>query len=113
MFSQFSTLLKHHASISILAATRSLKAHTRTHHPSSSRIRWVPTLTLIVGFTVALISVNASPLGRVEGSVTDQSNAKVGGARIKLRDNAGVIQYEARSGEDGRFSILNVADGIY
>ena len=114
MFSKFSTPRKHHtASICIHAASRPLKVPKRTHQPQSSRIRWVRTLTLMVAFTFALISVHASASGRVEGSVTDQSNAKVGGARIKLRDNAGVIQYEARSGEDGRFEISNVADGTY
>jgi outer membrane cobalamin receptor len=32
---------------------------------------------------------------------------------VTLRDNAGVIQYETRTGEDGRFSISSVADGSY
>ncbi|HSE37205.1 MAG TPA: TonB-dependent receptor, partial [Blastocatellia bacterium] len=45
--------------------------------------------------------------------VTDQRNAKIGGARVTLRDNAGVIQYETRTGGDGHFSISSVADGDY
>jgi hypothetical protein len=58
---------------------------------------------LMLALTGTVFSVSAAEPGRVEGSVTDQSNAKVVGARVTLRDKAGVIQYETRTGEDGRF----------
>jgi vitamin B12 transporter len=81
-----------------------------------SRVRWPRLISLLAFTSILAITANAigaSDLGRVEGNVTDQSNAKVGGARVTLRDNAGVIQYETRSDEDGKFSMSNVADGSY
>ena len=63
--------------------------------------------------TLAISARGASDLSRVEGNVTDQSNAKVGKARVTLRDNGGVIQYETHTDEDGKFSVSNVADGSY
>ena len=90
-----------------------LQYQTRPARVSSSINRVVSAMAVALALTVAVICVRASEPGRVEGNVTDQSSAKVGGARVTLRDSAGVIQYEARTGEDGRFSISSVADGNY
>ncbi len=70
-------------------------------------------LVLASILTVAVSVSGASERGRVEGNVRDQSNAKVAGARVTLRANAGVTQYETRTDEDGQFSISNVPDGSY
>ena len=75
--------------------------------------RLISVLVLTSIFTVPVSTTGASELNRVDGSVSDQSNAKVGRARVTLRDNAGVVQYETRTNEDGQFSISNVADGGY
>lgn len=93
----------------VLATKGNLELKTRT----SSSIKWkVSAAAVVLALTVA-VSGRASELGRVEGNVTDQSNAKVDGARVTLRDNTGVIRYETRTGEDGRFSFSSVADGEY
>ena len=49
----------------------------------------------------------------VEGTVSDQSNAKIARARVTLRDRAGLIHYETRTDDFGKFSVANVADGKY
>jgi outer membrane cobalamin receptor len=51
--------------------------------------------------------------GRVEGSVTDPSGAKIAGARVTLRDLAGAPLYQGRTDNEGRFSISDVAEGRY
>ncbi len=83
---------------------------------ASSRARWSRLISLQVVASILAVAVSASgasDLSRVEGNVSDQSNAKVGRARVMLRDAAGVIQYETRTDEDGHFSLSNVADGSY
>jgi vitamin B12 transporter len=76
-------------------------------------LRLISLLVLASILAVAVSASSASDLSRVEGNVSDQSNAKVGGARVTLRDKAGVIQYETRTDEDGKFSVSNVPDGSY
>lgn len=83
---------------------------------ASSRAPWSRLISLLLLASILAVAVSASgasDLSRVEGNVSDQSNAKVGRARVTLRDNAGVIQYETRTDEDGKFSVSNVADGGY
>jgi len=70
-------------------------------------------LVLASILALAAIASGASQPGRVEGNVTDQSGAKVGGARVTLRDNAWAIQYETRTDDYGRFAFPNVAAGDY
>jgi len=77
-------------------------------------------LSLLISFLVliSILPVGLSPgyasdHHRVEGSVSDQSNARLSGARVTLRDAAGVIQHETRTGEDGKFILSDVADGSY
>jgi len=97
-----------------LVTHRRLRRQAKTRPASSGA--WSHLISLLVFASVLTVAVSASSAsepGRVEGNVTDQSNAKVGRARVTLRDKAGVIQYETRTDEDGKFSVSNVADGSY
>jgi vitamin B12 transporter len=114
MFSQFSIAVTYPSILLRSFGTdRRLKRIKSTHPNSPSKQFSLFACALVFALVAGLVPVSASPLGRVEGNVTDQSNAKIGGARVTLRNRAGVIQYETRTGEDGRFSISNVSDGIY
>src|SRR6185295_12149113 len=55
----------------------------------------------------------AAERGRVVGTVTDPNGEKVAGARVALRDASGAIIYQARTDDDGQFSISNVPTGSY
>ena len=71
-------------------------------------------LLVFVLVAALALAVTAAPArGRVEGSVTDPSGAKVIGARVSLRDTAGLIAYQARSDDEGHFAINDVAAGRY
>jgi vitamin B12 transporter len=77
-----------------------------------------PLLCLRGALLVALVTLissagAAAERGRVTGTVADPSGAKVVGARVALRDAAGVAVYQARSDNDGQFSIAGVAEGRY
>jgi len=92
-----------------------MKRQRKTWRASSR----VPSSLFILVFVLASILTvgvgvsGASERSRIEGNVRDQANAKVAGARVTLRANAGVTQYETRTDEDGHFSISNVPDGSY
>src|SRR6185503_5789929 len=69
---------------------------------------------------LALISIlafasiaSAAEGGRIEGSVIDPSGAKVAGARVALRNEAGIVAYETRADSEGQFKIADVAAGRY
>ncbi|HJQ69809.1 MAG TPA: TonB-dependent receptor [Blastocatellia bacterium] len=51
--------------------------------------------------------------GRLEGSVTDPSGAKIVGALVALRDRTGKKVYEARTDGEGKFSVSNITAGRY
>lgn len=68
---------------------------------------------LVTLFTLISSAGAASEHGRVTGAVSDPSGAKVVAARVALRDAAGVAVYQARSDNDGQFSISGVAEGRY
>lgn len=70
-------------------------------------------LALISVFSLTPTASAAAGRGRVEGSVSDPSGAKIAGARIMLRDKTGRITYQATSAGEGRFSIDDVAEGRY
>src|SRR3982074_3044299 len=67
----------------------------------------------LVFVALALAVSAATAGGRVEGSVTDPSGAKLAGARVLLRDATGLIAYQARSDDEGQFAIGDVAAGRY
>lgn len=60
-----------------------------------------------------LTGVAAPAHGRVDGTITDPSGAKVSGARVYLRDSAGLAAYQTRSDDDGHFEISDVSTGQY
>lgn len=68
---------------------------------------------LFVFAALALAATAAPTRGRVEGAVTDPTGAKVAGARVSLRDTAGVIAYRARTDDEGHYSIGEVVAGRY
>lgn len=79
----------------------------------SSRV-WISKAWLPVVFAaLALAATAATARGRVEGNVTDPSGAKVVGARVLLRDTAGLTAYQVRSDDEGHFAIADVAAGRY
>ena len=51
--------------------------------------------------------------GGLAGSVTDPSGAKISGARVLLRNAAGLVAYQTRSDSNGQFSFSNIAEGDY
>src|SRR5262249_42582941 len=67
----------------------------------------------ILSVALFTISLANPPGGAVVGSVTDPSGAKISGARVLLRDKAGILAYQARSDSDGQFSFSNIAEGSY
>lgn len=72
--------------------------------------RW---LTVIVAvFAFASVAVAAQG-GRLEGVISDQAGAKIGGARVVVHDAAGAIVAETRADDGGRFKIDEVAAGRY
>lgn len=82
-------------------------------------IQSVPSL-LLKSIAFALISAfsltsiaSAADRGRIEGSVTDPSGAKIIGARVTLRDRVGVLNYQTRTDGEGQFEIPDVAPGHY
>ena len=103
-----------------LAYQRAIELVTRV---DASRRIYRPCLSGVVVVTAAIVALmSTTPMsrasasadgGRVVGSIVDPSGAKVAGARIVLRDAAGVVVYQSRSDGDGQFSISNVAEGRY
>jgi vitamin B12 transporter len=82
--------------------------------PKSRRVAWLSTAWVVLVLVALAGAVTAAPArGRVEGSVSDPSGAKVIGARVSLRDTAGLIAYQARSDDEGHFAISDVAAGRY
>jgi Carboxypeptidase regulatory-like domain len=51
--------------------------------------------------------------GSISGTVTDQSGAVVGGARVRLTGGDPSLSQEVLSGDDGHFSLANVAPGPF
>jgi vitamin B12 transporter len=77
-----------------------------------------PLICLRGALLVALLALispagAAAERGRVTGTVADPSGAKVVGARVALRDAAGITVYQAHSDNDGQFSIAAVDEGRY
>lgn len=80
----------------------------------SRSIAWRSTARVALAFAALALAVTAAPArGRVEGTVTDPSGAKVIGVRVSLRDTAGLIAYQTRSDDEGHFAINDVAAGRY
>lgn len=81
-----------------------------------NRLRGLQTVVR-AGVMVALFAltcpVAAAERGRVSGVVVDPSGAKVVGARVALRDAAGVAVHQARTDSEGQFSIAAIAEGRY
>jgi len=115
MFKRFLTLATQPpTSLFSLITHRRMKRQRKTWR-ASSPVASLFTLVFVLAsiLTVGVSVSGASERSRVEGNVRDQENAKVAGARVTLRANAGVTQYETRTDEDGQFSISNVPDGSY
>ena len=66
--------------------------------------------TIVICLTFAVAAAERGPL---EGVVSDQAGAKVGGARVIVHDRAGAVVAEARTDERGRFKINDLAPGHY
>jgi vitamin B12 transporter len=78
-----------------------------------SRLRWLSLISSLALVSILAGSALAHSTNTVEGTVSDQSNAKIARARVSLRDRAGLIRYETRTDELGKFTVANVADGRY
>jgi vitamin B12 transporter len=87
---------------------------TPTKSSRHGSLAWISRAWLPLAFAaLALAATAATARGRVEGTVTDPSGAKVAGAHVSLRDTTGVIAYRARSDDEGHFAIGEVAAGRY
>jgi hypothetical protein len=51
--------------------------------------------------------------GTIKGTVVDQSGAVVGQARVQLTGEGHSVSRDARSGDDGQFSFLDIAPGNF
>ncbi|HKY06204.1 MAG TPA: carboxypeptidase regulatory-like domain-containing protein, partial [Blastocatellia bacterium] len=51
--------------------------------------------------------------GRVDGTVSDPTGAKVARARVRLTDASGAVVAEATTDNEGRFAFSDIAPGIY
>jgi vitamin B12 transporter len=70
-------------------------------------------LSLLFFLLVSLASqANAGQGGRVEGTVTDPSGARVAEARVLLVASAGRV-YQTRTDDNGRFIVADITDGVY
>src|SRR5262245_60111298 len=101
-----------------LAGRRLDQSSVKVNGKCRGRARLVARITaisaLVVLTTMPLVRVIAfADRGRLSGSIVDQSGAQVSGARVVLRDDAGVAVYQTRSDGEGKFSISNVVDGRY
>jgi len=88
--------------------------HFRSGQGQALPLRWSSMVLLSVLLAVLTVSVSATAArGRVEGNITDPSGAKIAGARVSLRDSSGFIVHQARSDDEGHFSINDVVAGRY
>lgn len=83
---------------------------------------FTPRLTRLLASALLITTIIFSPVftlaatgerGRLEGSLTDPSGAKIVDARVALRDRTGLKVYEARTDGEGKFSISNIRAGRY
>jgi vitamin B12 transporter len=79
------------------------------------KLRSVIELFWVAIMSIALLNSATATTqgGSVVGSVTDPSGAKISGARVLLRDRAGIVAYQARTDSGGQFSLSNIAEGSY
>ncbi|HET9528815.1 MAG TPA: TonB-dependent receptor [Blastocatellia bacterium] len=73
----------------------------------------LPVVVVVVLFGISLKAFALGQSGRIEGTVFDQAGAKIAGARVALRNQAGVIRYQTLTDDEGAFSIAGVAAGRY
>jgi vitamin B12 transporter len=93
-------------------ASRRLLRQRRNLFVSASLIEVLVAFALVALFVSTSL---ADPIarGRVEGTVADPAGAKVSGVRVALRDSAGLVAYQTRSNDEGRFALNDVAAGRY
>jgi hypothetical protein len=69
--------------------------------------------------TCLLLDVSVRPAsaqsatGTVTGQITDQQTAVIGGAQIRLVDTSTSTSFTAVTNSAGRYTIVNVAPGVY
>ncbi len=69
-------------------------------------------------YLIAIVFLSATSMAqtertRVQGTVTDPSGERVAGARVLLRDAAGLVVYQTYSDSEGRFVFPEVEKGRY
>ena len=74
-------------------------------------IRTLSAAVMLVALLTFATATNVS--GGLTGFVTDPSGAKISGARVLLRDSAGIVAYQTRSDSNGQFSFSSIAEGSY
>ena len=79
---------------------------------AGTRRKWFVSLAAL-SLTAAQIWAQNTSTGTVMGQVTDQSGAAVGGAEVKLTDVSTNLVLRTASNDAGRYTIVNVAPGIY
>ncbi|MEW6131263.1 MAG: TonB-dependent receptor [Acidobacteriota bacterium] len=67
---------------------------------------------LLLIHSINPIALASEPTGRLEGVVNDQSGATLAEVSVKLRDASGVVAYQTKTNNDGRFSMV-VSEGKY
>ncbi len=79
----------------------------------SGRLRTLFALGALLAFGAIHVHAQSASSGSVSGIVTDQQNAVVGGAEVKLIDNQTSTAHTTATNDQGRYSFANVAPGVY
>ncbi|HEV3199289.1 MAG TPA: carboxypeptidase-like regulatory domain-containing protein [Bryobacteraceae bacterium] len=75
-------------------------------------MRRLISLAVLLGFG-AILWAQSTSTGTVSGQVTDQQNAVVAGAEVRLIDMQTSTARSTVTNESGRYSLINVAPGVY
>src|SRR4051812_21543658 len=94
-------------------------AGRKEHCMLNDSLMSLPATQRVVGLVVIIACLIFTPLaiaaerGQINGVVSDQTGAKIAGARVVVHDRAGAIVAEARTDESGGFKINDIAAGHY
>ncbi len=84
-----------------------------TRHAGSFFAYRLVCLLILVGFSAPQSWTQSTSTGTVSGQVTDQQNAIISGAEVKLIDTSTNTARKAVTNNAGRYDFINVTPGVY